>query len=436
MYARRPTTFLDLTKSQLKKKASKKKVAPEVSNTGPGDDIDKTIAAFITKKLQPDPSTFLDVAAASEPVVSSDDPPAKTKRKGSKVKLGAGRNNKMHVIAQGTPPDRVEGMETSGAETSITGEANRRNMKSILAATPQLSSASAGPHGSQSRSKLGPTTQTSCPACLGASVHPLAECPVVRGGPASIEVRIAQMEKNPGLAPSSEVIPALRRLAEKARSMPLDPSNDSSDVEPSRASVPSVALYGGSTTTRKNPTTPKGREISEVPVEAHGEGSSSESSTEGENEEDKLDQLRTPVNASPVHLHLQDQVVPLLRSAKRGPRRSVLDEIPSSSETGSKSSSEDLVLDEEEDLSLQPSHKRTRRPSTTRSSSIEPEPTSEDEDDPSMPVYMDTSHHETLDRSHVCIIHLLGDLTRRLMNTHRRFLLQAVIGTMHPSVPN
>jgi hypothetical protein len=197
-----------------------------------------------------------------------------------------------------------------------------------------------------------------------------------------------------------------------------------------------VTLYGGSTTTRENLTTPKGREISEVPVEAHGEGSSSESSTESENEGDKLDRLRTPVNASAVHLHLlEDQVVPLLHgSAKRGPRRSVLDEILSSSETGSRSSSEDLVLDEEEDLSLQPSHKRTRRLSTTRSSSIESEPTSEDEDDPSMPVYMDTSH-ETLDRSHVCIIHLSGDLTRRLTNTHRRFPLQAVIGTMHPSVP-
>jgi hypothetical protein len=427
---RRPTKSLDLTKS-LKRRASKKEVPLEVSKADLGDDIDKTIAAFLTKKQKVDPSTFLDVTADSEPVVSSDDPPAKTKRKGGKVKLGTGRNSKIQVMAHGSPPDRAEGMETSNAETNITGEVNRRTMESILAATPELSFASAGPHGFQS---LGSTTLTSCPACLGASVHPLAECPVVRGGLASIEVRIAQMEKNPGLAPSSEVIPALRRLAEKARSMPLDPRNDSLDVEPSRVSAPSVALYGGSTGTREIPTTPKGHEISEVPVEAHGEGSSNESSTEGENE-DELDQLKIPVNSSSVHLHLEDQQIPLLHSsAKRGPRRSVLDEIPSSSESGSNSSSEDLVLDEEEDLSLQPSHRQTRKLSTTRSSSIEPEPTSEDEDDPSMPVYMDTSH-EALDCSHVCIVHLLEDLTRRLTNSHRIFPLSAVIGAMHPSVP-
>lgn len=394
---RRSTRFLDITKP-LKKEPSKKKAAPEVSTATPGDDIDKTIAAFFTRRLKAGPSTFGDVSAATEPAVSPDDPPPKTLWKGNKVGLGARSNGKIHVIT----PDRVEGMETSGAE-----EVNRRTTESNLAATPELCIASAGPRGSRSKSKLGSATQTSCPACLGTSVHPLAECPVVRRGPDSIEARIAEMEKNPGFAPSSEVITALRRFVEKARSIPSDSSNDSSDLEPSRVSVSSVAFYEGSTNTAAKPTTPKGREISEVPVEAHGEGSSSESSSEDEIKGDELTRL-TRVKASSVHQHLlEDQLVPLIHgSAKRGPRRSVLDEIPSSSETGSISSSEDLELDEEEDLSIQPSHKQTRKLSTTRSSSIEPEPTSEDEEDALMPVYMDTSH-EALDRSHVCMFRLL-----------------------------
>jgi hypothetical protein len=211
------------------------------------------------------------------------------------------------------------------------------------------------------------------------------------------------MEKSPGLAPSSEVITSLRRIAEKARSIPSDSSsrNDSSDMEPSQVSVPSIALYGGSSTGTK-PKIPKGHEISEVLVEARGEGSSRESSSEGENDGDNPAQQRAPVNASSMHLHLEDQLVPLLHgSAKRGPRRSVLDEIPSSSETESKSSSEDLVLDEEEDLSLQLSHKQ-RKLSLTRPSLIEPELTSEDEEDPSVPVYMDTSR-DVLDLSQVCM---------------------------------
>jgi hypothetical protein len=84
-----------------------------------------------------------------------------------------------------------------------------------------------------------------------------------------------------------------------------------------------------------------------------------------------------------------------------------LDEIPSSSESGSKSSAEDLMLDEEEDFSLQPPHKPTRKLSKIRPSSTEPELTSEDEEDSLIPVYMDTSHG-ALDRSQVCIVHLLG----------------------------
>ena len=225
------------------------------------------------------------------------------------------------------------------------------------------------------------------------------------------------MEKSPGLAPSSEVITSIHRFAEKTRPVTSDPRSDSSDMEPS-LSAPSVALYRGSSTGAK-PKIPKGHEISEVRVEAHGEGSSSESSTEGANDGDNPAQQRTPVNASSIRLHMEDQLVPLLHgSAKRSPRRSVLDEIPSSSETESKSNSEDLVLDEEEDLSLQPSRKQRRNHLITRLSSIEPELTSDDEEHLSVPVYMDTSH----DVPPVRIVQLL-DLTRSLTNTHIRFPL-------------
>jgi hypothetical protein len=392
-----------------------------VSKADLDDDIDKTIAAFILKKLQSDSSTFSDPATAGELAVLVDDPPLKTKRKGHKVKLGAGMNGAIPTVAQRIP-NRVESMETSGADASIIGEVNGRP-------TPELNIAGGEPHGSRSGSKLSPVTLTSCPACLGSVVHPLAACPVVPG-PDSIESR-AQMEKSPGLAPSSEVITSVRRRVGKARPIPSDSRNDSSGMEPS-LSVPSMALFRGSSTGAKLKI-PKGHDISEVRVEARGEGSSSESSTEGENDGDNPAQQRAPVNASSMQLHLEDQLVPLLHgSAKRGPRRSVLDEIPSNSETESKSSSEDLVLDEEEDLSLRPSYKRRRKLSTTRPSFVEPELTSEDEEDPSAPVYMDTSH-DVLDHSQVRIVQL-QDLTRRLTNTHIRFPLLMGLGTMNPQM--
>ncbi len=428
------TEFLDLTKT-LKRKASKKEVEPEVSKAGLNDDIDKTIAALIAKRLQSDLSAFSDPVTAVDLEVPFAGPPLKTKRKSNKAKPRAGMNSAIPTVAQRTPPSRMESVEASGAETSINKEVNGRTTESGQDPAPGLNITSGEPHGSQSGYKLGSATLTSCPACLGTVAHPLADCPVVQGGPDSIGACIAQMENDPGFAPSSGVIAALRRFAEKARSIPSDSRNDPLSVEPSRVSAPPVAFYRESSRTGANPTIPKGHKISEVPVEAYGEGSSSESSTEGEDEGDNVAQQRIPVNASSRHLHLDDQLAPLLHdSAKRGPRRSVLDEIPLSSETESKSSSEDLVLDEDEDLSIQPSHKRTRKRSIIRPSSIDPELTSGDEEDSLIPVYMDTSH-EPLNHSQVCIVHLLEDLTRRLTNTHIRFLLLARLTAMDLSMP-
>jgi len=404
-----------------------------VSKAGFEDDVDKTIAAaVIMKRLQSDLSAFSDPATAGELAIPFDDPPPKTKRKGDRVKSGTGMNGTIPTVARRTPPNRLESMETSGAEASIVGEVDERAIESRQDPAPELNFASGERHGSQSGSKPSSAMLTSCLACLGTVIHPLEVCPVVQGGPDSVEERIAQMEKNPGLAPSSEIIAALRKFTEKARPISSGSRNDSLDMEPSRVFIPSVTLYNGGSSTGAIPTIPKGHEISEVSVEAHGEGSSSESSTEDENEEDNVTQKRTPVNASFMNLHLEDQLVPLLHnSAKRGPRRSVLDEIPSSSETESKSTSEDLMLDEEEDLSIQPSHKQTRKLSMTRQSLIEPDLTSEDEEDPSVPIYMDISH-KAVNHSQVCIVHFVDQLTRRLTNACIRFLLSVGLGIVNP----
>lgn len=101
----------------------------------------------------------------------------------------------------------------------------------------------------------------------------------------------------------------------------------------------------------------------------------------------------TPIADPSIPMNLlKDQLTALIRGPeKRGPRRSVLDEIPSSSETGSEPSSEELMLDEEEDLSRQPSRKqKTLSKNRLYSIEPEPEPTSEDEESDSSHVFMDT----------------------------------------------
>jgi len=173
-----------------------------------------------------------------------------------------------------------------------------------------------------------------------------------------------------------------------------------------------VALSKGVSIAEAKSMIPKGLGISEVPIEADGEDSSSESSTEGENEENGSARVPPSLDDPSGPVDLDDQLTALITGpAKSGPRKSILDEIPSSSEarSESESSSEDLMLDEEEDLSKQPSHKHTRAHSKIRLSSIEPEHTSEDEEDVSAPVYMDTSH-EVTDHPQVRILRYPGDL--------------------------
>jgi len=119
-----------------------------VSKVGLNDDIDKTIAAFMSKKLQSDSRAFSDPPTGGDLAVPIDDPPPKTKRKSDKVKLGAGMNGAIPTLAQRTP-NRVESMGTSGAEANSIREMNG-------GPTPELNVAGGEPHGSQSAAKLAP----------------------------------------------------------------------------------------------------------------------------------------------------------------------------------------------------------------------------------------------------------------------------------------
>jgi hypothetical protein len=144
------------------------------------------------------------------------------------------------------------------------------------------------------------------------------------------------------------------------------------------------------------PAIPKELEVSEVHVQGYGEGSSSdESSTEGEEGAGAVPSTRREafVTATSVPTHLlEDQLTAFIHGPeKRSPHKSVLDEIPSSSDTGDETSSEDLILDEE-DTSRQPSRKRMKVLSTIPQTPIESETTSDNEDITSLSVYMDTSH--------------------------------------------
>jgi len=399
------TEFPEPTKS-LKKKASKKKVEPEVSKAGNDDDIDKTIAAFLTKRQQAHPSDIWDLVSTSEIAVRVDDPPPKTTRKSKEVKLST-RITHVSSAASGS----VEAVGTNVPERSIRKANQRRSIHNepsvslnpvglnepiAAVAVEETATNSRGstsehhhtsvePLGSETGSKLG----------SGNSIHPLAGSPIAQERPDPIEVHTA-MGKDPGLAPSSEAVVPRRQFAEKARSTPPDSGSDSdtgsSSPMSALATTPASFSKVGSIA-EVTPTIPKGLEISEVPIEAHGEGSSSDSSTESEDEWNKLAGVVASVTASLGPVDLEDKLTALIHGpAKRGPRKSVLDEIPSSSEAGGESSSEALILDEEEDLSKQPSHKRMRALSKIRPSSIEPEDTSEDEEDAPVPIYMDASH--------------------------------------------
>lgn len=439
------TEFPEPTKS-LKKKASKKKVGPEMSKAGDDDDIDKTIAAFLTKRQQAHSSDIWDLVSAREIAVRVDDPPPTTTRKSKEVKP---RARITHVSSVAS----VEAAETNAPERS-TRKANQRTSihnGPSASLNPELNGPVAAisveetatnSRGSTSEhhhtSVEPPESEIISKLVSGNSIHRLVGSPIAQERPDTVEVHTARMEKDTGLAPSSEADVPHCHFAEKARSTSPDSGSDSV-----ARSSPMSALATTSTSFSKvdsiaeaTPTIPKGLEISEVPIEAHGEGSSGDSSSESEDEWNKLAGVVASINTSPGPVDLEDQLTALIHGpTKRGPCKSILDEIPSSSEAGDESNSEALILDEEEDLSKQPSYKRVKALSTIRPSSIEPEDTSEDEEDAPMPVYMDTSH-EVPDHHRVRILSTSGDMGRRLTNTLRSFPLSTEpLEIMCPSIP-
>ncbi|KAI9442231.1 hypothetical protein H4582DRAFT_1927227 [Lactarius indigo] len=335
----------------LKRKVPKKKVRLEVSTAGAKDDIDKTITALLNRRMQADPRTSSDpvteieLAVPSGSDVLSVDPPLTGVRKRSRLKAGLSPEENQWPSKLKRPLASQEMVEQDPA--LVTATSFQRNV--------------------EDRSVVEEAS--------------------------SIPAHIAQTEVNADSRPvaSKETTVALRALTGNAQPVP---SRFFSTGSTSRVSFPGRLISGEGSRTGTHPTIPEGFAISGVPIEARGEGSSDESSSEDEDEAAvPLAKPVTSIADPPIPMNLlQNQLIALIRGPEKGgPRRSVLDEIPSSSETGSESSPEDLMLDEEEDLSRQPPRKQ-KLLSKGRLPSIEPEPepTSEDDGSASSHVFMDT----------------------------------------------
>jgi hypothetical protein len=387
-----------------------KKVAPKASRTCIDDDIDKTIAAFLNNRLRADHSTFSDRTIASGLALPAHDLPPKKTRMGNKLKSGSRTDGADHATALVPPTRSKKFMEVNNAEGNVASDAIER--ATVVSSEPALDPrfASSQSPESESDSNPGPKPQGSFPARFAKSVRPQGECPVTEGAD-SIEAHNAKMDLDPGLARSSEGIVTRCTSTAKTKSTPSVSSSGSSSTESPQLSIlvhTLTAISSGELSPETRPAIAKDLEISEVHVESHGEGGSSdESSIEGEGDEEAVPLVKRArtVIAPPVPVHLLDQLTALIRGPEnREPYKSILDEIPSRSETGNETSSEDLILDEEEDFSRQPSQKRMRVRSTVPLLSVEPESTSEDEDRASLPVYMDTSH-EVPHRRSVSLFH-------------------------------
>jgi hypothetical protein len=329
-----------------------------------------TIAAFLSKRLQADWGAFSDLTIASSGLdVQGYGPSPKRKRKHNKLKSGPGTDGGDHATGL-VPPTCEELMEANNEEGNIVSKTHLSTSKSSRSAVVQKAVgwnvASDAVEVATAVSPK-PAPDPRCPA-----QSPVFESEVE--GADSIEADSVQMKVDPGLARYSEGITAtLRTFATKAQSM-----CSGSEERMSTEAIPAI---------------PKELEISEVHVKGHGEGSSSDkSSTEGEAGAGAVPSTRRDafVIATSVPTRLvEDQLTALIRGPeKRNPHKSVLDEIPSSSETGDETTSEDLNFDEE-NLSRQPSRKQMKVLSMTP---MEPEATSDDEDITSLSVYMDTSH--------------------------------------------
>lgn len=372
-----------------KTRKRKKKAQPDVSTADGQDDVDKTITALLIRRMHADPEAFSGLvteigrAVSSRPDVLVADPPPTGARKRSKLKTGPSPEENQQLSKLRRPPVMQDTVEQ---DTML---ASRVPPKETTTAGPRPTADHHAITARSSESESGPVRRKN-------PQHTLEGRSAVKGG-TSVITSGTKPEINVNSRPlaSEESTSTLRTLTANSQLVP-------STGNPLRVpSFPGGSASGVRLRTGVKPTIPEGLEISGVPIEAHGEGSSDESSSEDEDEEGTVPLAKPATSIGdpsiPMNL-LEDQLTALIRGPeKRGPRRSVLDEIPSSSETGSESSPEDLMLDEEEDLSRQPSRKQDAF-SKNRLSSIEPEtdPSSEDEGSASSHVFMDSPnevHH-------------------------------------------
>jgi hypothetical protein len=346
------------------------------------DDVDKTITALLIRRMHADPEAFsglvteIGLAVSSRPDVLAADPPPTGARKRSKLKTG---------------PSPEENSQLSKLRKPLATRDIVEQDTVLATATALKETARAGPHPTASHhaTTVRPSGSESRSVRRNKSAHTLEGRLAVKGGtPVTTHATQTEVNVNSGSLASVETTSTLRTLTGNSQLLP------STGNTPQVPSFPGGSASGVGLRTGVKPTIPEGVEISGVPVEAHGEGSSEDSSSEDEDEEGTapLAKPATSIGDPSVPMNLlEGQLTALIRGPeKRGPRRSVLDEIPSSSETGSESSPEDLMLDEEEDLSRQPSRKQ-KAFSKNRLSSIEPEtePPSEDEGSASLHVFMD-----------------------------------------------
>ena len=358
----------------------KKKAQRDVSTVHANDDIGKTIAALLNRRMHTDPEAFSDrvteveLAVPSGSGVLSADPPLTGARKRSRLKTGPGPEENQRLSKLRRP--------------LVTQDLVEQDTVQAIAA-PFNETATAGPpptadhHAITAESESGPVRRKK-------PTHTLEGRLAVKGGNSTM-AHITQTEANvdSSSVSSEETTATLHSLTGKAQSV------SSTGNAPRVPSFPGRSASGMGLRIGAKPTIPEGLAISRVPVEVHGEGSSDESSSEDEDEEGAVPLAKVATSIAdpsrPMNL-LEDQLTALIRGPeKRGPRHSILDEILSSSETGSETGPEDLMLDEEEDLSRQPSRKQTTF-SKNRLSLIEPEtePSSEDEGSASLHVFMDT----------------------------------------------
>jgi hypothetical protein len=210
-----------------------KKVTPEASRTSIGDDIDKTIAAFLSKRLQADRGTFSGLTIPSGLAVPTHDLSLKRKRRQNKLKSGSGTDGADHATALVPPTRGEEFMEANNEAGNLASKINRSTSKlsrsvavrntvglnaaigvleEATAATPEPAPdprfASAQSPESESDSRPGSKQQVSRSASSAKLVRWPTGCPVIQGADSIVA----------GIARSSEGIATLRPFVAKSQS--------------------------------------------------------------------------------------------------------------------------------------------------------------------------------------------------------------------------